>query len=184
MNKERRLFRFLSLLFQYPSEWIDYDLNQELEEYDRPEVKTMLRSFVREIEAKSMDRLLEEYVETFDLKEATSLYLSYGIWKDERTRGQVLVELKEQYRDAGLEMEEGELPDYLPLLLEFFSVAPEEVVDRVYQTFKGDIERLRQALKEAKSPYAHLLDLFFLVMENRGLTNDRRRTEPVMNREV
>jgi nitrate reductase delta subunit len=65
------------------------------------------------------------YVDTFDMSRRHALYLSYWTDGDTRRRGAVLADLKRRYREAGLALDgTGELPDYLPLVLEFARHAP------------------------------------------------------------
>lgn len=67
------------------------------------------------------------YVATFDFNEAASLYLTAHELGDSRRRGSALLELRQMVRAAGFESSLPELPDYLPLLLEFLACAPPEV---------------------------------------------------------
>ncbi len=68
----------------------------------------------------------EEYVATFDFHKRASLHLSYFRDGDRRQRGATLLGLKRRYREAGFELTGGELPDYLPAILEFAALAPGE----------------------------------------------------------
>ncbi len=70
-------------------------------------------------------RLQEEYVATFDRNPSHSLHLYEHIHGESRDRGPALVSLMEEYRNHGLEIAEAELPDYLPLFLEFLSLLPQ-----------------------------------------------------------
>ncbi len=69
--------------------------------------------------------LQDEYVTTFDFDRRASLYLTYHTHGDRRQRGIELVRLKRRFAEAGLELAGGELPDYLPALLEFASLVPD-----------------------------------------------------------
>ena len=62
--------------------------------------------------------------------------------------------LKRRYREAGLELEGGELPDYLPAILEFAALAPGEDADAVLGRMRPGIELLRASLHDIDSPYA------------------------------
>lgn len=65
-----------------------------------------------------------EYVETFDRGRSTSLYLFEHVHGDSRDRGPAMIDLAQTYERAGLYLAPGELPDYLPVLLEFTSTQP------------------------------------------------------------
>src|SRR5690606_36004532 len=64
------------------------------------------------------------YVETFDRGRATSLHLFEHVHGDSRDRGPAMVDLAQTYAAAGLQLKPGELPDYLPAVLEFVSTQP------------------------------------------------------------
>src|SRR5262249_37006604 len=61
--------------------------------------------------------LQQRYVQTFDLQKRSSLYLTFFSHGDTRKRGQELLKLKRLYRAPGFVLEDGELPDYLPVVL-------------------------------------------------------------------
>ena len=98
------------------------------------------------------------YVETFDFTRRNSLYLTYHVHGDRRQRGVALLRLKQRYAAAGLELLDGELPDYLPVMLEFAALAPEDVGLAALADGRDAIELIRSSLHEARSPYALLLD--------------------------
>lgn len=104
-----------------------------------------------------LERLRDDYISTFDFDKRTNLYLTYHLYGDGRRRGIELVRLKLRFREVGLELADGELPDFLPVLLEFAELAP-EVGTRVLAELRGSIELVRTALHDRGSPYAHLLD--------------------------
>jgi nitrate reductase delta subunit len=104
------------------------------------------------------DRAQEEYVATFDFNKRASLHLSYFRDGDRRQRGATLLGLKRRYREAGLELQGGELPDYLPAILEFAALAPGAEADAVLDRMRPGIELLRAVLHETGSEYARVLD--------------------------
>jgi nitrate reductase delta subunit len=94
------------------------------------------------------------YVDTFDMSRRHALYLSYWTDGDTRRRGAVLADLKRRYREAGLAIDgTGELPDFLPLVLEFARHAPGEGAT-LLQEYRPSLELIRLALDERGSPYA------------------------------
>ncbi|MGW0084076.1 nitrate reductase molybdenum cofactor assembly chaperone [Streptomyces sp. NPDC003393] len=100
----------------------------------------------------------ERYVDTFDHTRRRSLHLTYYRHGDTRARGMALLALKHTYRQAGHEPPEFELPDFLPLVLEFAALAPESG-HRVLLQCRAGLELLRQALRERSAPYADVLDV-------------------------
>jgi nitrate reductase delta subunit len=83
-----------------------------------------------------------EYVETFDRGRATSLHLFEHVHGDSRDRGPAMIDLAKTYEQAGLYLAPGELPDYLPAVLEFVSTQP----PREAKAFLGEIAHLVNAL--------------------------------------
>ena len=105
-----------------------------------------------------LDTLQQRYVETFDFDPRASMHLTWHLHGDRRQRGVELVRLKRRYADAGLELEEGELPDYLPVLLEFAALTPPEEGRALLAELREPIELVRARLRERESEYALLLD--------------------------
>ena len=94
------------------------------------------------------------YVDLFDLSKRHALYLSYWTDGDTRRRGMVLADFKQRFRDAGLDLgDSGELPDHLPLVLEFARHRPEAGAE-LLQEYRASLELIRLALAERDSPYA------------------------------
>src|SRR5579859_5225248 len=81
-----------------------------------------------------------------------------GLHGDTRKRGMALLRLKRMYAAAGLEKLGDELPDYLPMMLEFADLAPPGWGEEVLNEYRLPLEVLGRSLGERGSPYAHLLD--------------------------
>ncbi|WP_019939889.1 nitrate reductase molybdenum cofactor assembly chaperone [Bordetella sp. FB-8] len=84
-----------------------------------PTTRLDLIALVDRLAARALLDLQEEYVETFDRGRATSLYLFEHVHGESRERGQAMVDLLAMYEAKGLFLGSGELPDYLPVFLEF-----------------------------------------------------------------
>jgi nitrate reductase molybdenum cofactor assembly chaperone NarJ/NarW len=82
------------------------------------------------------------YVETFDRGRATSLHLFEHVHGDSRDRGPAMIDLAQTYERAGLYLAPGELPDYLPAVLEFASTQP----PREAKAFLGEMAHLLNAI--------------------------------------
>ena len=85
------------------------------------------------------------YVEMFDRGRATSLHLFEHVHGDSRDRGPAMIDLAQTYERAGLYLAPGELPDYLPAVLEFVSTQP----PREAKAFLGEIAHLVNAIFDA-----------------------------------
>jgi nitrate reductase delta subunit len=101
--------------------------------------------------------LQEAYVRTFDFDRRASLHLTYHTHGDRRERGIRLVALKRRYAEAGFPLGGEELPDYLPVLLEFAALAPDEGI-AILNELRVPLELVRSRLHQVESPYADLLD--------------------------
>jgi nitrate reductase delta subunit len=102
-------------------------------------------------------RLQAFHVQEFDLSRKHSLHLSYWTDGDTRRRGAALVDVQRVYRESGLDVDmAGELPDYLPLVLEFTAASPEAglpLLDR----FRASLELIRMGLEADAIPHAGAL---------------------------
>jgi nitrate reductase delta subunit len=157
-----RPYKLLSVLLRYPDERLAAghdEIAAAVAELPRraPE-REPLERFLAYLLATPPLELAQGYVETFDLRRRSSLYLGWYLHGDTRKRGMALLRLKRLYAAAGLELTADELPDYLPLVLEFAALAPDGAGEALLREHREALELLRANLHEARSPYAHLLD--------------------------
>ena len=110
------------------------------------------------METAPLGQLQRDYVETFDVTRRCCLYLTYFAHGDTRKRGLALVQFKQAYRKAGVELEAAELPDHLSVVLEFGASYDAETAWRLLNDHRAGIEMLRIALAEKGSPW-HVLML-------------------------
>ncbi|MDU2065851.1 MAG: nitrate reductase molybdenum cofactor assembly chaperone [Sporomusaceae bacterium] len=143
---------------------------QEAASLTDSEVSKNLLAFLQACEAFQTDELAANYVSTFDFNEQTSLYLTALLFGDERKRIDVLTALKNIYLKSGLALDETELPDYLPALLEFCCAAEESKAKEALQLVQGAIELLYQRLAEAKSFYKELFAALVIALEQTDTT--------------
>ncbi|UCF93474.1 MAG: nitrate reductase molybdenum cofactor assembly chaperone [Desulfobacterales bacterium] len=152
--------RVLSALLQYPNEdWWHQMPHIEKAVADLPskEMKKCMDAFLGYLKTHSLIHLQECYTAAFDLNPSTTLNLTYHIYGDNEKRADVLARLQQSYQDAGYERTTGELPDYLPLMLEFLSVGPDtENTDLIWECLRG-IEDYVARLQQTAPPYASLL---------------------------
>ena len=104
----------------------------------------------------SPDTVARHYVETFDLRRRCALYLTYYRYGDTRKRGMAMLAFKAAYRAAGLDPDDRELPDYLPLVLDFAALHPRG--EKLLRSHRADLELLLRALRDAGSPYASVVE--------------------------
>jgi nitrate reductase delta subunit len=154
-------YRLLSLLLEYPGAEtgeVRAELAGELERLPRGATRDGIGAFLATLEDVGSGELRSEYVATFDFDRRASLYLTYHSHGDRRQRGIELVKLKRRFAAAGLALAEGELPDYLPALVEFAALAPAGEGEALLAELRAPLELVRSRLHERGSRYAHLLD--------------------------
>jgi nitrate reductase delta subunit len=120
--------------------------------------RTALSGFLQHLARTPARELAEHYVATFDRRRRCCLYLTWWTDGETRRRGQSLALLKERYRRRGLELRSSELPDYLPVVLEY--AATGDLADglALLQEHRAGVELLRLALRDARSPYADVAE--------------------------
>ena len=98
-----------------------------------------------------------DYVELFDRGRATSLHLFEHVHGESRDRGPAMIDLGQTYEKAGLVLAEGELPDYLPAVLEFISTQPPREARAFLAEMAHIFNAIFGALRQRDSAYASVL---------------------------
>jgi nitrate reductase delta subunit len=119
-----------------------------------PEHRTGLAEFARTLAAMDPYDAEEGYVALFDRTRTLSLHLFEHAFGDSRARGQAMVALGERYRQEGLEPDSRELPDYLPLFLEFLGLLPAAEALPMLKEAAPVLDKLRAGLERRESGYA------------------------------
>jgi nitrate reductase molybdenum cofactor assembly chaperone NarJ/NarW len=155
------IYKLCSLALQYPDEELVAGREQLAAAAtglaDQAPSASLRRFFAWFTAAPALE-LARNYVQTFDLGKRSALYLTFYSLGDRRDRGLALLRLKKLYRAAGLPLEGSELPDYLPVMLEFAAAAAPAQGDLVLSEHRAALELIRLSLREQHSPYAHVLD--------------------------
>ncbi len=103
--------------------------------------------------AERLMRLRPFHVQEFDLSRRHALHLTYWTDGETRRRGEEIVSFKRVYRESGLTFAgAGELPDYLPIVLEFAVASP--AGKQLLAKYRGSVELLRLALEDDNLPHA------------------------------
>ena len=154
-----RTLKALSLLLSYPSS----ELRQAM-----PEISTLLGAdrrmtakarrdlqlLVDDLSADDIFDVQERYVALFDRSRTLSLCLFEHVHGESRDRGGAMVSLLETYRDGGFELATSELPDHLPVLLEFLSTRPAKEAREVLTDAAHILQALAERLSRRESSYA------------------------------
>ncbi|MEW9299261.1 nitrate reductase molybdenum cofactor assembly chaperone [Acetobacter oryzifermentans] len=100
-----------------------------------------------------------QYVQLFDMSPSLSLYLFQHVHGDSRMRGQAMVDLLEEYRSAGLDLQGNELPDFLPAYLEYASVCDPQKTQELLTEIVDILAVLNRRLQERRSIYAGIFQI-------------------------
>lgn len=154
---EISVYSVLSALLSYPDDVLREDL-PILDEALSPAARVRLAPIFDFLEQPcDVIDLQEEYVATFDRRAAHSLHLFEHVHGESRDRGQAMVDLREEYIRLGLEPATTELPDYVPLFLEFLGQLPADAAEEMLGDAIHVLARLGGKLTQAGSPYACVL---------------------------
>lgn len=155
------VYQWFSALLCYP----EAELIEALPEFQTalqewPELQAQagrLNSFLGYLNSHSLRELQERYVATFDRNRNHALYLFEHVYGEDRDRGSAMVDLLEEYRSRGFELGNDELPDYLPVLLEYLSQVPSEHAQKLLGDAVHVVAHIGGKLEKSGSPYAVLL---------------------------
>lgn len=156
--------RIIGLFLDYPQEALWDHQSELLEAVDdatelTPEWRQQLTAFIHQFCHQDLLDLQSAYCGLFDRGRATSLLLFEHVHGESRDRGQAMVDLLSQYRAAGLELDSRELPDYLPMYLEYLSTLDAENIRGDLNDIAPILALLGARLKERESHYSVLFDL-------------------------
>lgn len=164
-----KLYTVLARLLDYPTPELMSHLSEVVDVVNDDnrvtiEERNQLTEFVSWLQLHDLTGIQQIYVQTFDMVPEHDLHMTHHIHGDSRDRGPALIDLTEHFKANGLEIKDGEIPDYLPLLLEYVSTLGEEE-SRFFLADVGKILAiLADNLEKADSPYAKLVRM----VENRG----------------
>lgn len=161
-DSTQHIFGLLSALLQYPDDEWQAELpfiRTELDAMQDEHAKHVLLTFLERVHGTDAILWQDSYVRTFDFGKSSNLYLTHEQQGQDRERGRYLLELKGQYAEAGFYLESSELPDYLPVVLEFASAASWDAAVKVLEGKHKSMRTIHHELADAGSPYANLLEL-------------------------
>ena len=155
-------FKAIGVLLDYPTPEVQGaadEIEQALceERALGPAELADVRAMIERVRTSDIMDLQEYWIGLFDRSKRLALHLYEHSHGESRDRGQAMVNLALTYRMNGFELNAAEMPDYLPLFLEFLSVIPEVHARRYLTDAIEIIEALRIRLEERDSTYAALL---------------------------
>ncbi|HSC85397.1 MAG TPA: nitrate reductase molybdenum cofactor assembly chaperone [Pseudomonas sp.] len=154
-----QILKVISLLLDYPSEALR-DAQAELDEAIarareiNPQQRSALIALLDELSAGDLMDAQERYCELFDRGRSLSLLLFEHVHGESRDRGQAMVDLMAQYEQAGFAIGVRELPDYIPLYLEYLATREDLEAREGLADVAHLLALLAARLGERESPYA------------------------------
>ncbi|GHC27746.1 nitrate reductase molybdenum cofactor assembly chaperone [Aidingimonas halophila] len=154
--------RVLARLLDYPTDELQEAMPEMIdilgsERRWAESLRTALIDWCRRLGTADLLDWQADYVALFDRGRSTSLLLFEHVHGESRDRGQAMVDLMAEYSAAGFELDAHELPDYLPLFLEYLSTRPENEIGRWLGEIRHILALLAARLDERDTGYARLI---------------------------
>ena len=156
-------YKVLSALLSYPTAELqaaarEMHLALHVERLLPPRHRAAVAELIGEIAVSDLLDLQAGYVDLFDRTRSLSLHMFEHVHGESRDRGQAMVSLLERYRQAGLDIGRNELPDYMPLFLEFLSTQTAEEARAGLAEAVHIFQALSERLKKRNSRYAAIFE--------------------------
>lgn len=181
----RGIFALVSTLLEYPDRQYFQDLPDLLREFEEIladpqnfQAKEAVENFVACLKQDGESLSQEKYVALFDHHPDASLYLAWRRYGNDRGQGKAMAALNGLYKAAGLEPTPGTLPDYLPRVLAFFSLAEEWAIEVVLDGFGPELDSLEKCLKDIDCPQYPVLALALAPLRQKWPGHFRPRSGP------
>lgn len=170
-----RTLKAFSLILSYPTRELQHampEIGGVLASDTRltAAARRALRPLVEELAGRDIYDLQETFVMLFDRSRTLSLNLFEHVHGESRDRGGAMVSLVETYREGGFDPVTSELPDHLPVLLEFLSTRPFAEAQDTLADAAHIFEALNARLDRRQSPYAAV---FASLLQLAGVTADQ-----------
>lgn len=158
-----QILKILSALLCYPQAEMFAALEEMATAVEREKLlplreKAALLDFIDALHGSDLMALQEDYVALFDRGRYLSLHIFEHLHGESRDRGQAMVDLLQLYQSHGLELAARELPDFIPLFLEFLSQRPADEALPLLRDAMPVLSLLGARLHEKRSAYACLFD--------------------------
>ena len=153
-----KVFKALSALLTYPTAELQQAAGEISEVIDRQttipgRVRDQMHNLLSDLATGDLYDLQERYVLLFDGTRSLSLHLFEHVHGESRDRGQAMIDLKNLYETGGLEIGAAELPDFVPLFLEFLSTQPAAQAGDLLSQPAHIFSALAERLRKRKSAY-------------------------------
>lgn len=163
-----------SYLLSYPDEMFQQSLAEiehEIAQLPAHKMTASLQTFCTEAEKLPLPALIDTYVYTFDFGKKTNLYVTYMTSGEQRERGQDLLYLKSHYKQHGFSATDAELPDYLPLMLEFAGQVETAAFQPIFAKYYANVREISDNLHAQNNVYRHVLAAIVSALHEVGITD-------------
>jgi nitrate reductase molybdenum cofactor assembly chaperone NarJ/NarW len=166
-----KTFKVLSALLTYPGDELvgaaaDFGATLDVDALIPAAQRQALDSLIDEIATGDVYDLQERYGLLFDRSKTLALYLFEHVHGESRDRGQAMVDLRAMYEKSGLAIAANELPDYLPLFLEFLSTLPVTEARGLLADTAHILAALSERLGRRQSPYKAVFDALVAIAQD------------------
>jgi len=162
---KRRIFKLFSMLLEYPNEDLiesSEELRLELTRLSAFPTMAPCGDFLDFLDSTPLIFIQEQYSTVFDFNAKTCLNLTYHEHGETRERGAALATFRQLYKNEGYEQSNSELPDFLPVALEFMSLCSNETCSTILERHIPHMEILAVRLKELGHPYHNVMEALSL----------------------
>ena len=139
--------------------------------------RTAIEGLLAQLASEDLISLQENYIRLFDRTRSLSLHLFEHVHGESRDRGQAMVDLRNLYATHGLAISANELPDYLPVFLEFLSQRPAGEARAMLVDIAHILREIGNRLAGRGSGYAAVFDALLALAGEKGL--DAAKAQPV-----
>ena len=156
MGPHETTWQCAAVLLGYPDEQQRADLDVVRRAAARlpADLGVPLLEVARHLAGAELEELQAAYVETFDNRRRTNLFLTYFAHGDTRKRGVALLRFKQTYLSSGVVLDDAELPDHLCVVLEYAATVDRDLGRGLLLDHRAGLELLRLGLAEEESPWA------------------------------
>lgn len=163
-----------SYLLQYPDAyWFQglQELQEEVENLNGEAYSEALSNFIEFSRNSNELDMAETYTNTVEFSKDTTLYMTYYTFKEKRERGIALLNLKNRYLQSGINFTENELPDFLPVILEYTAATGEE---DVLEAYLPEFKNIFNILNKANNPYSLVLQAILTTLGKAELSEESK----------
>ncbi len=158
-----KIYKCFALLLNYPEQDLIDHLDDVLKTIENENILSNkiighIKTLTNYLQNNDLIVVQENYVDLFDRGRSVSLHLFEHLHGESRDRGQAMVDLLELYKESGLEISAAELPDFLPLFLEFLSVIEINEASSLLAEPIEIISLIGCRLEKRNSPYAAIFE--------------------------